>query len=91
MDTSAVDAGVRKGVNLILIGVAFLPVYKLLAWLYPTNDLLVSGTRSVELFEMAGQAILFVIFGVGIVRVVYALTVVRNRVLRSAEGIDKSV
>ena len=86
VDTSAADVGVRKGVNLILIAVALLPVYKSLAWLYPTNDLLVSGTRSVKLFEMAGQAILFVLFGVGIARAVYALTVVRNRAQRSVQG-----
>jgi hypothetical protein len=80
-----VDAGVRKGVSLILIGVALLPVYKILAWLYPTNDSLISGTRSVELFETAGQAILILLFGCGLLRVVYAVTVVRTRVLRSAE------
>lgn len=84
-DTAAVDAGVRKGVYLILIGVVFFPVYKVLAWLYPSNDLLVNGARSAELFEMAGQAVLFVLFGFGILRVIYALTVVRQRVLREAE------
>ena len=80
------DAGVRKGVNLILIGVAFLPVYKVLVWLYPSSHLLSDGMRSVELFQMAGQGILFVLFGAGILRVIYAMTVVRNRALRSAPG-----
>ena len=85
-DTTPVDAGVRKGVNLILIGVAFLPVYKILVWLYPANHLLADGTRSVELFQIAGQGILFVLFGAGILRVIYAMTVVRSRALRSAAG-----
>ena len=85
-DTSAVDAGVRKGVNLILIGVAFLPVYKILVWLYPVNHLLSDGTRSVVLFQMAGQGFLFVLFGAGILRVIYAMTVVRSRALRSVPG-----
>lgn len=85
-NTSAVDAGVRRGVNLILIGVAFLPVYKILAWLYPPYHLLADGTRSVELFQMAGQGILFVLFGAGVLRVIYAMTVVRSRTLRSAAG-----
>ena len=83
-DTSAVDAGVRKGLYLILIGVALLPVYKILGWLYPANDNLVNGTRSVELFEMGEQAILTVLFLGGILRVIYAMTVVRTRVLRAA-------
>ena len=85
-DTSAVDAGVRKGVNLILIGVAFLPVYKILVWLYPVNHLLTDGTQSIELFQMAGQGILFLLFGAGVLRVIFAMTVVRNRALRSAAG-----
>ena len=85
-DTSAVDAGVKKGVMLILIGVAFLPVYKILEWLYPAHHLLEDGTRSVELFQTAGQGILFVLFGAGILRVIYAMTVVRNRALRTTEG-----
>lgn len=85
-DTPAVDNGVRNGVNLILIGVAFLPVYKILVWLYPAHHLLDDGTRSVELFQMAGQGILFVLFGAGILRVIYSMTVVRSRALRSAEG-----
>ena len=85
-DTSAVDVGVKKGVMLILIGVAFLPVYKVLAWLYPAQHLLEDGTRSVEVFEMAGRGILFVLFGAGVLRVIYAMTVVRNRALRATEG-----
>ena len=84
-DTSAVDAGVRKGLYLILIGVALFPVYKILGWLYPTNDNLISGIRSVELFERAGQAILAVLFLGGILRVVHAMTIVRNRALRTEQ------
>ena len=79
------DAGVRKGLYLILIGVALFPVYKILGWLYPVNDNLISGIRSVELFERAGQAILAVLFLGGILRVVHAMTIVRNRALRTAE------
>ena len=85
-DTSAVDAGVRKGLYLILIGVALLPVYKILGWLYPANDNLINGTRSVELFETAGQGILAVLFIGGILRVAYAMTVVRSRILRSTRN-----
>ena len=85
-DTSAVDLGVRKGLYLILTGVAFLPVYKILGWLYPANDNLINGTRSVELFETAGQGILAVLFVGGILRVAYAMTVVRSRILRSTRN-----
>ena len=72
-------AGVRRAVNLMLIAVAGLPVFKLLIWLYPENDKLIPGTRSVDLFEQGGVAILLLLFGGGILRAVYALTVERKR------------
>jgi hypothetical protein len=75
-------AGVRRAVNLMLIAVAGLPVFKLLIWLYPANDKLIPGTRSVDLFEQGGVAILLLLFGGGILRAVYALTVERKRDLR---------
>src|SRR5690349_11996715 len=55
-------AGVRRAVNLMLIAVAGLPVFKLLIWLYPANDKLIPGTRSVDLFEQGGVAILLLLF-----------------------------
>ena len=76
---SSMDAGVRRGVNLMLIAVACLPVFKVLAWLYPQRDFLVADTRSVDVFERGGTAILVVLFGAGILRSAYALTIERKR------------
>ena len=72
-------AGVRRGVNLLLIAVACLPVFKILIWLYPQRDSLIPGTRSVDLVERGGMAILLVLFAAGILRAIYALTVERKR------------
>ena len=73
------QAGVLQAVKLMLIAVACLPAFKLLAWLYPQRDFHVPGKRSVDLFEQGGQAILLVLFGAGILRAIYAITVERKR------------
>jgi hypothetical protein len=75
----AMDAGVRKAVGLILIAVGFFLVYKVLVSFYPTTDTLIPGTRSITLFETAGQAILGLLFGAGVLRAIYAITVERKR------------
>lgn len=80
---TAMDTGIRKAVGLILIAVAFFFVYKVLAFLYPASDTLIPGTRSITLFESGGQAILGLLFGAGILRALYALTVERKRDLRT--------
>lgn len=77
-------AGVRRAVNLMLIAVAGLPVFKLMIWLYPHDDKLIPGTRSVDLFEQGGVAILLLLFGGGILRALYAVTVERKRDERMA-------
>jgi hypothetical protein len=77
------DTGIRKAVGLILIAVAFFFVYKVLAFLYPASDTLIPGTRSITLFESGGQAVLGLLFGAGILRALYALTVERKRDLRT--------
>lgn len=79
IDVSVMDSGVRKGLNLVLISIAFLPVYKILAWLYPSHDFLINGVRSVELFERGGQAILIFLFVAGFLRVISAFTIERRR------------
>ena len=79
INVSVMDAGVRKGLNLVLISIAFLPVYKVLAWLYPSHDSLINGVRSVELFERGGQAILIFLFVAGILRVISAFTIERRK------------
>ena len=81
-DTSAMDAGIRKAVGLILIGVGCFFVYKVFVFLYPSTDSLVPGTRSVTLFETAGQTILALLFGAGVLRALYAITVERKKDLK---------
>ena len=81
-ETRAMDVGIRKAVGLILIGVGCFFAYKVLVFLYPSTDSLVPGTRSISLFETAGQAILALLFGAGVLRALYAVTVERKKDLK---------
>lgn len=78
-DSSPMDVGVRRGVKLMLIAVACLPIFKVLAWLYPQKDFLFPGTNGVELFEQAGQTIILLLFFAGLFRAIYAILFERKR------------
>ena len=86
IDTGRVDAGVIRGLKLVLIGVALLPVYKVLSWLYPAQEILNGGSSSGELFEKGSIAVLLLLFGAGALRIAYALTVERRKATQSANS-----
>jgi hypothetical protein len=78
-----VEAGVRKGLNLLFIAAGFFPVYTILGSLYPTDP----GQRSSELFNTGGKAILLTLAVAGLARVAYALIFERRAALREEQGI----
>lgn len=64
--------GLRQGVGLILLSAILVPVYVLLAPLFPADDRLVESAVSDTPFEKISLAILLTLFLVGLVRTVYA-------------------
>lgn len=64
--------GTRQGVILMLLSVVLIPVYILLAALFPANDRLIESSVSDTPFEKISQALLLTIFLVGFARLLYA-------------------
>jgi hypothetical protein len=64
--------GLRQGVGLILLSAILIPVYVLLAPLFPAHDRLVESAVSDTPFEKISQAVLLTLFLVGLVRTAYA-------------------
>lgn len=64
--------GVRQGVKLMLLSLALVPAYFLLAALFPAHDQLVEAHVSDTPFEKIAQALLVTLFLLGLARVVYA-------------------
>jgi hypothetical protein len=63
---------VRQGVVMMLLSLALIPAYVLLAALFPADDRLVESSPSDTPFEKIGQAVLVTLFLLGLARVLYA-------------------
>lgn len=70
---SARQKGIRQGSKLILISITLLPIYVLLAPLFPPNDVLVESSPSSTWFEQIGLAVLWTTFLTGLARIAFAI------------------
>ncbi len=64
--------GVRQGVKLVLLSLALVPAYFLLAALFPAHDQLIEAHASDTPFEKISEALLITLFLFGLARIIYA-------------------
>ncbi len=69
---SARQKGIKQGSKLILLTVILLPIYILLAPMFPPNDVLVESSPSSTWFEQIGWAVLWTTFLAGLARIAFA-------------------
>jgi len=78
---SADQKGIRQGAKLLLLSLILLPIYILLAPMFPANDVLVESSPSDTWFEQISLAVIWTTFFAGLARIAFAVVFERkNRI-----------